>query len=161
MSLDKYLNEQESILFQWKIGSKGEIGSLTSGKKVKNNILGITNKRVFHFKKLNGYDRAYRDIPLEKLSYIENAWHSRNRLLLVLSAILLIIGIGLTIYYYTQEIFVGPVLIIIGIISLLKGMKQYGYLMINGEDWKFQFNRKDDIDSIESFIKEVYFIKIV
>ncbi|KKK65406.1 hypothetical protein LCGC14_2974460, partial [marine sediment metagenome] len=146
------------ILFQWKIGPKGEIGS-SSGKKVKDNILGITNTRVFHFKKLKGYDRTYRDIPLEKISYIENAWHARNKLRLIISSILLILGIGLSINYYTLVWLIGPIFIIIGIILLLKGLKQYGYLMINGEDWKFQFNRKDDIDSIESFIREVYFIK--
>ncbi len=31
--------------------------------------------------------------------------------------------------------------------------------MINGEDWKFNFNRKEDITSIEKFIQEIYFIK--
>ena len=51
-------NYQESILFRWKIGPKGEIGSVTQ-KKVKENILGITNKRVFHFKKPKGYDRKF------------------------------------------------------------------------------------------------------
>ncbi len=50
-------------------------------------------------------------------------------------------------------------MIIIIMKILLKGLKQYGYLMINGEDWKFQFNSRKDIESIESFIKEVYFIK--
>ncbi|KKN41894.1 hypothetical protein LCGC14_0718590 [marine sediment metagenome] len=158
MSLKNYLNEQESILFQWKIGPKGEIGS-TTGKKVKENILGITNKRVFHFKKLKGYDRIYRDIPLERISYIENAWHARNSLFLILSAILLLIGIPSCLTLYGWMLLFGPVLVIIGIILLLKGLKQYGYLMINGEEWKFQFNRREDIESIESFIKEVYFIK--
>jgi len=158
MSLNNYLNTQESILFRWKIGPKGEIGS-ASRKKVKENILGITNKRAFHFKKLKGYDRIYRDIPLEKISYIENAWHARNLLFLILSAIFLIIGIPSIISFYGLVLLFGPILVIAGIILLLKGLKQYGYLMINGEDWKFKFNRKDDIDSIESFIKEVYFIK--
>lgn len=158
MSIQNYLNSKESILFRWKIGPKGEIGSVTK-KKVKENILGITNKRVFHFKKLKGYDRIYRDIPLEKVSYIENAWHSRNILLLILGAIFLIIGIGLSVNLYTLILIIGPILIIIGIILLLKGLKQYGYLMINGEDWKFHFNSREDIESIESFIKEVYFIK--
>ncbi len=158
MSLNNYLNNQESILFRWKISSKGEIGS-SSGKKVKENILGITNKRVFHFKKLKGYDRIYRDIPLEKISYIENAWHARNLLLLILSAIFLLIGILSCLTLYGLVYLFGPILTIIGIILLLKGLKQYGYLMINGEDWKFQFNRREDIESIESFIKEVYFIK--
>jgi len=58
MSIQNYLNNQESILFRWKIGPKGEIGSVTQ-KKVKENILGITNKRVFHFKKPKGYDRKF------------------------------------------------------------------------------------------------------
>ena len=158
MSINKYLNNQESILFRWEIGPKGEFGPATK-KKVKENILGITNKRVFHFKKLKGYDRIYRDVPLEKISYIENAWHARNILLLVLGAIILIVGIGLCFNYVTLIFMVGPILLFIGIALLAKGLKQYGYLMINGEDWKFHFNRKEDISSIEDFIREVYFIK--
>ena len=158
MSINNYLNNQESILFRWKIGPKGEIGS-ASGKKVKENILGITNKRVFHFKKLKGFDRIYRDIPLKKISYIEKAWHARNLLLLILSAIFLLIGIPSCLTLYGWMLLFGPILVISGIILLIKGLKQYGYLMINGEEWKFQFNRREDIESIESFIKEVYFIK--
>ena len=158
MSLNNYLRENETILHQWNIGPKGEIGAKT-GKKVKENILGITNKRVFHFKKLKGYDRIYRDVPLSKISYIENAWHARNLMLLVISAIILIIGLSVmfTIGYFVFMI--GTLLIVIGLIILLKGLKQYGYLMINGEDWKFNFNRKEDIKSIEKFIQEIYFIK--
>ncbi len=53
----------------------------------------------------------------------------------------------------------GFFLIIIGIIVLVKGLKQYGYLLINGTDWKFNFNRKEDIKKIEAFIREIYFIK--
>ncbi|KKN08933.1 hypothetical protein LCGC14_1051590 [marine sediment metagenome] len=158
MSLNNYLRENETILHQWNIGPKGEIGAKT-GKKVKENILGITNKRVFHFKKLKGYDRIYRDVPLSKISYIENAWHARNLILLVISAIFLIIGLGILV----TPGFVGPIigtpLMLIGLVFLLKGLKQYGYLMINGEDWKFNFNRKEDIKSIEKFIQEIYFIK--
>ena len=158
MSINNYLNNQESILFKWEIGPKGEIGSTTTGK-VKENVLGITNKRVFHFKKLKGYDREYRDIPLKKISYIENAWHTRNILFLILGAIFLIVGIALSVNLSTLVYMIGPILIIIGIILLIKGLKQYGYLMINGEDWKFHFNRMEDIEKIEEFIREVYFIK--
>ena len=158
MSIQNYLNSKESILFKWEIGPKGEIGS-TTGKKAKENILGITNKRVFHFKKLKGYDRVYRDVPLEKISYIENAWHARNILFLILGAIFLIVGIGLSVNLYILIYMIGPILIIVGIISLVKGLKQYGYLMINGEDWKFRFKRKEDINKIEEFIREIYFIK--
>ncbi len=158
MSLNNYLYENETILHQWNIGTKGEISS-KMGKKVKENILGITNKRIFHFKKLKGYDRIYRDVPLSKISYIENAWHARNLILLVISAIFLIIGLGILV----TPGFIGPIigtpLMLIGLIFLLKGLKQYGYLMINGEDWKFNFNRKEDIKSIEKFIQEIYFIK--
>jgi len=158
MSIQNYLNSKESILFRWEIGPKGEIGS-TTGKKVKENVLGITNKRIFHFKKLKGYDRIYRDVPLEKISYIENAWHARNILFLILGAIFLIVGIGLSVNLYTLIYMIGPILIIVGIISLVKGLKQYGYLMINGEDWKFRFKRKEDINKIEEFIREIYYIK--
>ncbi|MBA7686890.1 hypothetical protein ES703_95350 [subsurface metagenome] len=158
MSIQNYLNSKESILFRWEIGPKGEIGS-TTGKKVKENVLGITNKRIFHFKKLKGYDRIYRDVPLEKISYIENAWHARNKLLLILGTVLLMVGISLSFNLYLLVYLIGPILIIIGIILLVKGLKQYGYLMINGEDWKFNFNSREDIVSIENFIKEVYFIK--
>ena len=158
MSIQNYLNSKESILFGWEIGPKGEIGSATT-KKVKENVLGITNKRVFHFKKLKGYDRIYRDVPLEKISYIENAWHARNILFLILGAIFLIVGIGLSVNLYLLIYMIGPILLIIGIVLVVKGLKQYGYLMINGEDWKFHFNRMEDITKIEEFIREVYFIK--
>ena len=158
MSLNNYLYENETILHQWHIGPKGEIGTKT-GKKVKENILGITNKRVFHFKKLKGYDRVYRDMPLSKISYIENAWHARNLLLLVISAIFLIIGLIIMVSSGYIGPIIGTLIMLIGLIILLKGLKQYGYLMINGEDWKFNFNRKEDIKSIEKFIQEIYFIK--
>lgn len=157
MSLNNYLNENEKILYQWELGPKGGIGPET-GKKIKVNVLGITNKRVFHFKKLKGYDRIYRDVPLTKVSYIENAWHARNLLVLILSAIFLIIGIGLSVNYMTLILMIGPILIIIGIILLVKGLKQYGYIMINGEDWKFTFSKREDIKTIEQFIREIYFI---
>ncbi len=159
MSIENYLNNQESILFKWEIGPKGEISSVTQ-KKVKQNILGITNKRIFHFKKLKGYDRIYRDIPLTKISYIENAWHARNKLFLILGAIFLTVGIALSVNLSTLVYLIGPILIIIGIVLLVKGLKQYGYIMINGDDWKFHFNRRDDIRKIEEFIQEVYFIKV-
>ncbi|MFX1281495.1 MAG: hypothetical protein ACFFA3_19255, partial [Promethearchaeota archaeon] len=150
-------NNQESILFRWEIGQKGEIGFI-KGKKTKENILGITNKRIFHFKKLKGYDRIYRDIPLEKISYIENAWHARNLVFLILGAIFMIVGLGLSFNLYTLVYAIAPILAIIGIVLFVKGLKQYGYLMINGEDWKFHFNKREDIASIEEFVKEVYFI---
>ena len=119
MSLNNYLYESETILHQWNIGSKGEIGAKI-GKKVKTNILGITNKRVFHFKKLKGYDRIYRDVPLPKISYIENAWHARNLLLLAISTILLIVGLSLifTPGYTTPTI--GILVMVIGFILLIK-----------------------------------------
>lgn len=158
MSLEKYLNSQESILFRWHIGPKGEVGG-PGGKKIKENILGITNKRIFHFKKLKGYDRIYRDVPLKKVSYLENAWHNRNFLFLIIGTILLIIGLSFFFMFYPFFIFIGFVLLIPGIILIVKGLKQYGYLLINGEDWKFLFYSRDDIKSIENFIREVYFIK--
>ncbi|MHA2128070.1 MAG: hypothetical protein ACW99E_22455 [Promethearchaeota archaeon] len=157
MSFVDYLNENEKVLYHWEIGPKGEIASKI-GKKVKTNILGITGKKVFHFKKLKGYDRVYRDVPLKKISYLENAWHARNMLFLILGAILLIVGIGLSFNIYTLVYLIGPILLIAGIVLIIKGLKQYGYLMINGEDWKFNFNRKEDIKKIEQFIQEVYFI---
>ena len=30
--------------------------------------------------------------------------------------------------------------------------------MINGTDWRFNFNRKEDIKKIQDFIREIYFI---
>ena len=54
---------------------------------------------------------------------------------------------------------IGSILVIIGIVLLIEELKHYGYLMINGEDWKFHFNKREDIASIEYLIKEVYFIK--
>jgi hypothetical protein len=158
MSVQNYLNDKESILFGWDIGPDGELVTGES-KKVKVNKLGVTNRRVFHYKKLKGYDREYRDIPLEKISYLENAWHARNLLLLVLSGIFLIVGIGLTVNLYTLIYLIGPILLFAGIILLAKGLKQYGYIMINGDDWKFHFKHKEDISKIEEFIREVYFIK--
>ncbi|MFX1243244.1 MAG: PH domain-containing protein [Promethearchaeota archaeon] len=142
MSLQNYLNNKESILYGWDLDSKGEIKE-EKGEKLKVSRLGVTNKRVFHYKKLKGYDREYRDIPLEKISYIETAWHNRNLLLLILSVI----------FFATIALF------IVGIILLVKGLKQYGYLIINGDDWKFHFKHKEDVSKIEEFIREVYFIK--
>lgn len=157
MSLERYLHSQESILFRWHIGPKGEVGG-PGGKKVKENVLGITNKRVFHFKKLKGHDRIYRDVALTKISYLENAWHNRNLLFLVVGAILLIIGLSFLFMLYPFYIFIGIILVIPGIILIMKGLKQFGYLLINGEDWRFNFYSKEDINSIENFIREVYFI---
>ncbi len=158
MSLNNYLNENEKILYQWELGSKGGIGP-ESEKKIKVNVLGITNKRVFHFKKLKGYDRIYRDVPLAKVSYIENAWHARNLILLSLGAILFVIGLSLA-FTSIFTLIIGLLLLVIGIILVIKGLKQYGYIMINGEDWKFTFSKREDIKTIEEFIREIYFIII-
>ena len=159
MSLNNYLNENEKILYQWELGPKGGIGPETE-KKIKVNVLGITNKRVFHFKKLKGYDRIYRDVPLAKVSYIENAWHARNLIFLALGAILFIIGLALAFSNIFTVLIIGVLLLVIGLILVIKGLKQYGYIMINGEDWKFTFSKREDIKTIEEFIREIYFIII-
>jgi hypothetical protein len=154
MSIQNYLNNKESILFGWDTSLKGEINQKT-GKMIKTKVnrLGITNKRVFQYTKLKGNNRIYKDIPLKEISYIENVWHARNILFLILGIIILIIGLITLIYL------IGILFFILGIVLIVKGAKCYGYLMINGDDWKFCFNKTEDIIKIEQFIREVYFIK--
>ena len=109
-------------------------------------------------------DRIYRDIPLQKVSYIENQWHDRRIILLIIGAILLLFGIIMVILSFfvryttalTSFLIIGIIAMIPSIILLIKGLKQYGYLLINNEDWKFQLFRKEDINQIEHFIQYIY-----
>lgn len=123
MSYGNYLREGEEISRLLDVGAQGE-------KAVRRNVLGVTQKRVFHFRSLKGFERTYRDVPLSNILYLENAWHDRNLILLVL-----------------------------GMIFLVKGLKQYGSFLINNDEWKFHFKRKEDIKKIEEIIQEIYFIK--
>ena len=88
MSFQKYINRNEELLSQIKIENKLN----KNNSKTKTNILGCTNKRVFHYRELRRFTRVYRDIPLHKISYIENVWHSRNLVLLILGIISIICG---------------------------------------------------------------------
>ncbi len=86
MSVNNYLNAQEEIIYKLEIRGKD--------KTKLSEIVGVTQKRVFHFQKLKGYDRIYRDIPLSKIKYLENEWHSINILKLIIGIILIVIGIS-------------------------------------------------------------------
>jgi len=162
MSVENYLNEQEEIKYKWDLVDKED--------PTKRNILGITNKRVFHFKTYKR-ERTYRDVPLDKIEYIENKWLGRHKLKLVFGIIFLIVGV-IFIFYAFQFltglypvfplflifVIIGIILSVIGIKLLINGLKQYGYLMINRDRWKFQFSKSSDITKIEDFISTVYFI---
>lgn len=154
MSYGNYLREGEEISHLLDVGAQGE-------KAVRRNVLGVTQKRVFHFRSLKGFERTYRDVPLSNILYLENAWYDRNLILLVLGMIFLISGVILlsTFMQFIGLQIISLVLIVIGIIFLVKGLKQYGSFLINNDEWKFHFKRKEDIKKIEEIIQEIYFIK--
>ena len=109
---------------------------------------------------LKGFSREYRDIPPSKISYLENVLQDRNLLFLVLGVIFFISGI-IPLFTYMQFVglpIIGLILIVIGIIFLIKGLKQNGSFLINKDEWKFHFNKKD-IKTIEEIIQKIYFIK--
>jgi len=135
MSVNNYLHPQEEIIYKLEIRGKD--------KATLSEMVGVTNKRVFHFQNLKGYDRIYRDIPLSQVKYLENAWHSINVLMLIIG----IIFIALIIPF------------ILGIILIVKALKQKGHFLINNDDWKFEFKRKDDIRTIEEIIQNIYYLQ--
>ena len=149
MSINNYLRPDEKILHSLEIR--------TGDKKILKDIVGVTEKRVFHFRNLKGYDLIYRDIPLTQVKYLENAWHSINIVKLIIAIILIIIGVGL-IFTPWLFYFIAPILLIVGIILLVKALKQNGYFLINGDDWKFEFRKRDNIKTIEKIIQEIYYL---
>lgn len=149
MSVNNYLNTKEEILYKLEIRGKD--------KRNLSEILGVTNKRVFHFQNLKGYDRIYRDIPLSHVKYLENGWHSINILKLIIGIILILIGVGLLMNIYVMFFSIIP--LIPGIILVIKALKQKGYFLINNNDWKFEFTRKENIQYIEEIIQNIYFLQ--
>ncbi|MHA1148020.1 MAG: hypothetical protein ACTSR8_07210 [Promethearchaeota archaeon] len=143
ISIENYIGPNEDILFRLKIREKGD-------KKIKSNILGVTKNRIFHFTNLKGYDRIYREIPVDKITYIENQWHDKNKILLAIGAILLLVG------FIALFFIIGIVFLIAGIILIVKSMKQYGLLTINNEDWTFKFYDREAIRQIEVLIENFY-----
>ena len=135
MSVNNYLNAQEEILYKLEIRGKD--------KTKLSEIVGVTQKRVFHLQKLKGYDRIYRDIPLSKVKYLENKWHSRNIVMLIIAIILIVLIIPF----------------ILGIILLVKALKQKGHFLINNDDWKFEFKRREDMRIIEEIIQNIYYLQ--
>ena len=149
MSVNNYLNAQEEILYKLEIRGKD--------KAKLSEIVGVTQKRVFHFQKLKGYDRIYRDIPLSKIKYLENEWHSINIVKLIIAIILIAIGIGLLMNIFLMFFSIIP--FIPGIILLIKALKQKGHFLINNNDWKFEFRRREDIRIIEEIIQNIYYLQ--
>lgn len=149
MSINNYLNPQEDILYKLEIRGKD--------KATLSEMVGVTNKRVFHFQNLKKYDRIYRDIPLSQVKYLENAWHSINILKLILGIILLVIGVGFLLNRFLMFFSIIP--FILGIILIIKALKQKGYFLINNDDWKFKFKRREDIQIIEEIIKNIYYLQ--
>jgi len=149
MSVNNYLNPQEDILYKLEIRGKD--------KATLSEMVGVTNKRVFHFQNLKKYDRIYRDIPLSQVKYLENAWHSINLLKLILGIILLVIGVGFLLNRFLMFFSIIP--FIPGIILIIKALKQKGYFLINNDDWKFKFKRREDIQNIEEIIKNIYYLQ--
>ena len=149
MSVNNYLNAQEEIIYKLEIRGKD--------KTKLSEIVGVTQKRVFHFQKLKGYDRIYRDIPLSKVKYLENEWHSINILKLIIGIILIVIGIGFLLNRFLMFFSIIP--FIPGIILVIKALKQKGHFLINNNDWKFEFRRRDDIRIIEEIIQNIYYLQ--
>jgi len=149
MSVNNYLNAQEEIIYKLEIRGKD--------KTELSEIVGVTQKRVFHFQKLKGYNRIYRDIPLSKIKYLENEWHSINILKLIIGIILIVIGIGFLLNMFLMFFSIIP--FIPGIILIIKALKQKGHFLINNNDWKFEFRRREDIRIIEEIIQNIYYLQ--
>ena len=151
MSVNNYLHPQEKILYTLEIRGKD--------KTKLSEVVGVTNKRVFHFQNLKKHDSIYRDIPLSQVQYLENAWHSINILLLIIGLIFIVIGIGLLSNRYLMFFSIIP--FIPGIILIIKALKHKGYFLINNDDWKFEFRRREDIRIIEEMIKNIYYLQSI
>ena len=164
MSEVDYLDDGEPILFQWSIRE--------TETEMNRNVLGVTKRRVFHFKRY-GRDWTYRDMPLEKITFLENGWHGKSIILIIIGIIGVILGIilfflsfipyqvtSMLIYFdpFTQLLlFIGGIILLIaGIITIIKGIKEYGYILINSVKWKFDFKRSKDIIKIQKMIKIIY-----
>ena len=147
MSFYDYLNPEEEVKHKFEI-------RVEDPSKMKE-VVGMTKKRVFHFQQLKGYDRIYRDIPLSKVKYLETVWHGYNIKLLVVAIILFIIGI----VFVTNLWFVSIGVFIFAIILLVKALKNYGYFLINNDDWKFHFKRRDDLKLVEQIIQDIYYLQ--
>jgi len=149
MSIKNYLNPQEEILFKLEVSTKE--------KTKKQEIIGLTPKRIIHFQKLKGQARIYRDIPLSKIEYLENEWHGINIIMLVIAIIILIIGISFLLNIYLMILSI--LFFIPGIILLIKALKQKGHFLINNDEWKFKFKKREHIRIIEEIIKNIYYLQ--
>ncbi len=157
MSYQNYLNQGEDPIYLWRI--------IGTDESVIKNVLGVTEKRVFHYRSYKKRERFYRDIPLFKIKHLENVWKDMNLALVIVGAIVCLLG-GLfvllfmfnLIYVNILPLFFAVPLIILGIILVIKGLKQHGYLLINDEKWKFEFRKQSDINKIEDFIRQVYIL---
>lgn len=156
MKYSDYLPTAEEI--------KLEISVEKAEKTTTQNTFGFTNIRVFWFKKMKGQNmEEYRDMPLEKVSIIENFWHSRNYLKIFAGLILVFISFG----FFNFSLIISYILwilafifIIIGIILILNGLKPYGNFNIIGtiKTWEFQFQRRENIEKLQQFLKSIYYM---
>lgn len=169
MSLNSYLNDDEEIKLRTQISFYGQIGEKGDPRQIGELVL--TTRRIIEFTHIKN-NIEYRDIPLDKISYIEHKWQGRKMALIIIGAILIAIGAILFIYDLTTifshsfiTIFILPfysllglILLAIGIPLLIIGLKQFGYLLINNKEWKFMFKGEENIKFVEAFIKQVYFL---
>jgi hypothetical protein len=159
MSETNYLDDSEPILYEWKIRD--------SEIETSKNVLGVTKRRIFHFKRYKR-DWTYRDIPLRKINRIENGWHGKSIPLLILGSIGILGVIFLLFMSYNPYLnfyspgssmffFIGAVILFfISIYVIFKGAKEYGYILINNSKWKFDFNKSLEISKIQKMIRVVY-----
>jgi len=152
MSISDYISSNEIII--------SHISVEMNDSSVLENTFGVTAKKVFWFKKLKHQNVEYRDIPLEKISSIENYWHNRQIGKIIFGISLIIIALVLSIYLGFFGLILLIPLFIIGIVLIIKGLKQYGQFNVIGiqNTWGFQFRRKEDIRRIQQFIRSIYHI---
>lgn len=152
MSISDYISPNETII--------SHISVETNDSSVLESTFGVTAKKIFWFKKLKDHNIEYRDMPLEKITSIENYWHNRHIGKIILGISLVIIAFGLFIYFGFFSLIILFPLFIIGIVLIRKGLKQYGQFNVIGiqKIWEFQFRRKEETRRIQQFIRSIYHI---
>jgi len=157
MTLESYLNENEEIKLQIHTGIGKQLGDKIVNKRIGN--LTLTTRRVIHYQKIRN-NIEYRDVPIDKISYLEHKWHDRKLVLIIFGGVFMVLGAIFLISMFSSIYFIlfGLIFLILGIIMLVLGLKQFGYLLINDKEWKFVFKRRDGIRFVEEFIKQIYFL---
>jgi len=167
-TLRNFLHPDETVVRQIEVPHKKK-------EKVKTDVLGHTETRVYRLKRTKGATTYYVDIPIVGVKKLKNIWMGIRIPFVIIAGILLGIGIMFLLEYLevldvipsigeifpgiSYDVIIAGVTLAVGIGLLVLGLQKFGYFMVNNEELSFPFKKKKIMTQVADFIRNLYFTK--